>query len=1002
MRLHRLTVSAFGPFGATEHIDFDTLSAAGLFLLHGATGAGKTSVLDAVCFALYGAVPGARQSQGAGRLRSDHADPGTATEVVLDVTVGGRRLEVTRRPEQPRRKRSGDGWTTDKAQSLLRAYDPEAGEWRGLSRSHREIGQEITELLGMSREQFCQVVLLPQGDFARFLRAGAEERAQLLGRLFDTGRFAAVERHLAELRAQSQQRLRAADEHLLALAHRMHQAAGDIAAEHPLPPLSAGEPDLTGTVLGWAAVARGTAYERGEITASAAAEAERAHRGAERRLAEARELARLQQRGADAARRAAQLAEAAPERAQVRAHLDRARAADTVQPALDLREQAAAAHRRAARVEEELRARLPTALATATAEELAHQEAQLRERLGALDAARRAEQRSAELAAQLAALEAEAGADEETLREAEQWLADWPARRDAHQARVDAAADAATRAEQLTARLDPASRRLEAARRRDDLAARTETVEHAHLTARERATAAHEEWLDLRERRLQGMAAELAAALRTGEPCAVCGSREHPGPARRGTHHVDRQAEERALAAHREAEDGREAARRTLARHEEALTAATTDADGGETCVLDAEVRALTAERDEARTSAGDAHAAREAMEQALREQAGRLAARDEAGRRAAARAAGREALLTERAALHAEVERARGTAASVSEQASRLQRFAELAARASAAAQQAQDSADRLKQADAQLADAAYRARFSTPQQAAGAVLPPARQRALQERLDDWQAQEGAAAAELADPQVQAATELPPAAPETAERHLALCAARWRAADAAHAAARSRREELVRLSTQAAADARRHAPLRAEADRAAALATLTAGTSAENERRMRLESYVLAARLEQVAAAAGARLAQMSGGRYTLLHSDERAGRGARSGLGLHVVDAWTGQARDTASLSGGETFTASLALALGLADTVSDEAGGTRLDTLFIDEGFGSLDEQTLDEVMDVLDSLRERDRSVGIVSHVAELRRRVPAQLHVVRQRTGSTVRLTGQDA
>ncbi|HET6354078.1 SbcC/MukB-like Walker B domain-containing protein, partial [Streptomyces sp.] len=209
-------------------------------------------------------------------------------------------------------------------------------------------------------------------------------------------------------------------------------------------------------------------------------------------------------------------------------------------------------------------------------------------------------------------------------------------------------------------------------------------------------------------------------------------------------------------------------------------------------------------------------------------------------------------------------------------------------------------------------------------------------------------------------------------------------------------AAARDRCAELARLSRGAVAEVLRLGPLREEYDRVARLAALTAGTSADNERKMRLESYVLAARLEQVAAAATARLQRMSSGRYTLVHSDTKAG-GRRSGLGLHVVDAWTGSERDTATLSGGETFFASLALALGLADVVTDEAGGVRLDTLFIDEGFGSLDDQTLDEVLDVLDSLRERDRSVGIVSHVADLRRRIPAQLEIVKERHGSVVRL-----
>jgi exonuclease SbcC len=172
----------------------------------------------------------------------------------------------------------------------------------------------------------------------------------------------------------------------------------------------------------------------------------------------------------------------------------------------------------------------------------------------------------------------------------------------------------------------------------------------------------------------------------------------------------------------------------------------------------------------------------------------------------------------------------------------------------------------------------------------------------------------------------------------------------------------------------------------------------------------MELETYVLAARLEQVAAAASVRLQRMSSGRYTLVHSDAKASRGSRSGLGLLAVDAWTGTERDTATLSGGETFFASLALALGLADVVTDEAsearwgssprpeagGGMRLDTLFIDEGFGSLDEQTLDEVLDVLDALRERDRAVGIVSHVADLRQRIPAQLQVLKGQRGSTLR------
>ncbi|MGW1147386.1 AAA family ATPase, partial [Streptomyces sp. NPDC002454] len=259
MRLHELRLTAFGPFGTTQRIDFDDLSRAGLFLLHGPTGAGKTSVLDAVCYALYGSVPGARHSPQGANLRSDHADPGTVTEVSLDLTVAGRRLEVTRRPSWARPKKRGSGTTTEKAYSALRAHQD--GAWKDLSRSHQEIGEEIGQLLGMSKEQFCQVVLLPQGDFARFLRADAETRGRLLGRLFDTGRFAAVEQRLAERRRAGEQAVRTADTELLALANQMVTAAGD-AVESPLPELSPGDPGLGTALLGWAAVARSTAFER--------------------------------------------------------------------------------------------------------------------------------------------------------------------------------------------------------------------------------------------------------------------------------------------------------------------------------------------------------------------------------------------------------------------------------------------------------------------------------------------------------------------------------------------------------------------------------------------------------------------------------------------------------------------------------------------------------------------------------------------------------------------
>ena len=193
MRIHRLEISAFGPFAATEHIDFDRLSAHGLFLLNGPTGAGKTSVLDAICFALYGSVPGARQDGK--RLRSDHAEAAAEPRVTCEFSARGRHFEVSRSPAWDKPSARGkNGFTVQQANTLLR--ERVDGEWIEKSGRNDEAGAEIADVLGMNREQFTRVVMLPQGDFAAFLRSKATDRLELLQSLFGTQRFEAVEQEL--------------------------------------------------------------------------------------------------------------------------------------------------------------------------------------------------------------------------------------------------------------------------------------------------------------------------------------------------------------------------------------------------------------------------------------------------------------------------------------------------------------------------------------------------------------------------------------------------------------------------------------------------------------------------------------------------------------------------------------------------------------------------------------------------------------------------------------
>lgn len=216
------------------------------------------------------------------------------------------------------------------------------------------------------------------------------------------------------------------------------------------------------------------------------------------------------------------------------------------------------------------------------------------------------------------------------------------------------------------------------------------------------------------------------------------------------------------------------------------------------------------------------------------------------------------------------------------------------------------------------------------------------------------------------------------------------------RAAETETAVATAAAERCESLADELATRIAVWQPASHQHELAVRLAGLVEGRSADNRLQLRLSGYVLAYRLQQVIHAANARLARMSDQRYTLEHTVARSGGETRGGLGLLVRDDWTGESRDPATLSGGETFVVSLALALGLADVITQEAGGAGLDTLFVDEGFGSLDADTLSDVLDTLDGLREGGRVVGLVSHLPEVRDRVPTRLEVLKSRGGSSVR------
>jgi exonuclease SbcC len=986
VRVHQLALTAFGPFASRVDVDLDDVGRDGLFLLWGPTGAGKTTLLDAVVFALYGTVPGARGEEK--RLRSDHAAADVLTEVELELTLGGERLRIIRRPEQQRPKRRGEGFTTEQARLSLQRWSGDT--WEPVSTRIDEGSEYLRTRLGLSAEQFCQVVLLPQGDFARFLRAEPEDRARLLRTLFDVGRFARVEDWLVAERTSARERLDRIRTRTGTLVSLVAQAAEATVPEEFAPELVGAAPGSP--VTAWVRRTRAAAAEAAAQAATAADAAGERARAEEAALAAARADEECHARRDRARAELTRLEEAAPALEPVRATLDAARRAEPVRDVLEAAGRAALEAERAADALDTATAAW-AAVAGGRAADAGLARA-LRDEVAALRALLPEVERAARLTRQQTA-------GERTVRElatrcaaAEQAMTGWPGRLAEQEGAVDAAAGAAARLPGLTAAVASRRAALEAARAVVALEASLTGERAAADGAREAWLDAREHWNDLRAQRLDGMAAELAAGLSDGSSCPVCGSAEHPAPAEPGGPLVTRDQEDAARAAAERAEVRWTGAREACATTERELAARRAQAGDEPVAAQEAELAALVTDHRAAEALAAGLETARAALARARTRQETEAAAlsadREELGRQEAAVAAVRSAL----ADVTAHLADACGEDADLPARIARLTAEAERCEAQVAAATEAA-RARLAEQAALEVAAARVEAAaFADLDAAAAALLPAGRIDALDRQLEEHDRALAVVTAVLAEPQL---AELGPR-PDV-EALAGACRSATAEREAAVAVlehARRRVSRLDELSGELTAAEVELDEQRALTEHVTALADLATGRGA-NRLKMRLQSFVLAARLEQVSEVASRRLQDMSGGRYTFLHSDAQGRHGARGGLGLEVLDEYTGTRRPTKTLSGGESFMASLALALGLADVVTAESGGVQIDSLFVDEGFGTLDPQALDAVMNVLDELRRGGRTVGVISHVEELRTRITSRLEVLPGRHGS--RLAG---
>lgn len=985
MRLHALTLQAIGPYADRQHVDFDALSRDGLFLFTGPTGVGKSTILDAVTFSLYGSLPGARSGLD-NRLKSDFADAGVRPFVELEFSVDHRRMKLTRSPEYERPKKRGDGLTREPSSVALEQWVD--GEWVGVEGGRKEAGvaEWVDEHLRLGLHQFSQVVVLPQGQFAQFLHCKDAEREALLSSLFHAERYRDVEKWFEERARLAREEASEASHQLDLVTAKTLEVAELDPADAPAVASDEWYADLLSTASCDLAVRNETAAETGAAAAAASATLQDAQRASEL-VAEYAELRRRH----DA------LDEKQPAYDTWRVELDAARQVAPLRPMLAQSADRAAAEESARAAAGEARVHVESRVAGAPVDDVAALR-RLNRRLahirGGLDAVIEVEDSlekllSAADAARTAHDDAVADRDDRQ-RTRDELPGQLESAREKQQALNDRAAARSTAAKELSALRESHAAAVKAAALQPKIAAAKQTYEDARAQANE----AKEIWLDLARRQLDGFQATLAANLVEGQACGVCGSCSHPQPARVSFSVPSAKAVEDAKAETGVVEAARDAAAHDLQRLQAKHADLHARAGGREV----AELADLVTDAERTAADADEAAARLPELTQLIAEAERALAGADDDLRAADRRVAEAEA------AVHAAQQRVSEAEAlvaahcggfdSVAEHAADLEQavaaledYLSAAEGHSLAARESEAAAAALARelADRDVADLAV---------AEAALRTDKQQAVLQKRIGEYDAEHAAVSAQLADPRF---VDVPEQAPDLAPLRSACEAARAAevAALSAVHALQKRIDKLTALREQAVSELAGAEQSAARAQRIDELAKLLRGMG-PNTKGMTLTSYFLAARLDEVAAVASGHLLQMTSGRYELEHTDERVAKRGRGGLGLRVIDNYTGITRTPQSLSGGETFTASLALALALADVVTAEAGAMSIDSLFIDEGFGSLDADYLDAALNVLDGLRQAGRTIGVISHVEEMKHRIPAQLVIERDDRRSRIR------
>ena len=1028
MIFHRLEFEAFMAYPQREVIDFDALNEAGIFLLNGPTGSGKTTVLDAICYALYG-MPSSERDIGS--LYSTHVPPGEIKpHIFLELSIQNRRLRIDRTPAYRRLITRGKNKGTPTLENpqalvseLIPGRDPQDEQsWRKAAEGMADSADYLTKLIGLNREQFLKVMLLPQGQFADFLKARSKDRIPLLKQLFPVDTYEQVMNRLREEEQISERAVQdikhALDRTLeqtvttytklcerlsrsgtdlddnknivdaqerevseaytkLDLATDLETARHDFEGwftehlhavrrqeqqdEHALTDLkdkreklAAQQQDIAQRIQDWAE------YEKLQSAWVRHESQEEEHKKQCRTLSNSRAAAPVEAE-LERSRRDEERRMHAAEHAQDTLNMARSSASQALEALGDCTEHLEASLYRIDTAQDLQRVLNQAPSVMAQLRVYQHDEQALEEAKAALTALKRDSEKAQRTVEGIAKRELQS---QQKLSDISKRLSSL---HDVEQnyARAQLALETAKKTQQEVA---AHAEKLEQAQTAHDQAVQAyELIQRVSITA-------SEEYTRLQKRRLEQVAFTLAEELDEGQPCMVCGSREHPQPAQpsvSGITLVD-QLNESHMPDSQEAQSQVTEAQNIYNQAQEALTHKREAQHQQEKETL--ELQKILEEQTQARTSLTQLQTQQASEQQTLTKL---------------------EKKLCQVAATISFADRVR-----------MLESYVEQAQRAVYASRRLDDATISAAESAHRVRQSLERSVFETFEAVQQAVLTEVQQQHLEQAISAYREEHATLQASLDRPSMRTvATLIEHGQKAPSQEELTRIRQERDNVEQQYETLMTREgirtngiETLESLFQDYQEQQGESAHAVEQANLYAGLARIARGDNPDKNHQIDLVSYVLGGEFEQVLQVASEHLQRMSDNRYRLVLSDKREKR-ARIGGGLNisVEDNWNNDQREVSSLSGGESFLASLSLALGLAEVVQARNGGIEIETLFIDEGFGTLDAQTLELVMETLENIRENGRVIGLISHVEDMKERISAQVSIEKRQNGSTLRV-----